>query len=281
MVILAVAPVSDSVTEYSANWLELLFAELGPQTHVDLSRRDAVRASFEDAVRLHAPEMVAFYDHGSEDALWGSDGRTILDYSNSHLMAGREVYTMACLAARKLGPKAYREGCKAWWGYLEPYSFVTDDEAVFGKLANRGLLLRLGRGLSWEDCVREVRSEYDLAIENMRAKPGAGWTVIALVNDRDCLVCYTDLSQPPSDCPWRNLGISVFGRAGQKMSKTAAVTMSLLFVSLTVVLFRFMEAVQDAYGSPLVPDLGYAGLAGMVVCTVALTGEYMRTLDQR
>lgn len=279
--ILNVVSVSDQVTEFSAKWNNRLFAELDPISHVDLVREKATRANFEAEVAKNTASMIVFYDHGGAKCLYGSDLQPILDCSNSCLMRGKEVFTMACLSAQKLGAKAYREGCKAYWGYCQPFSFVTDREEVFGTLANMGLILRLKKGYSWARCVEEVKAAYDRVIEELRTVSGAGWAVVALINDRDCLVCWTDQSQPPSDCMFRKTGIFLFGRAGQKMSKTAALSTAFLLSLWTLAIYSYLNLMYDLYGTCTVWDWGYVGLLGVLPASFILLREYLVTLDQR
>ena len=211
--LLEVAPCFEEVTEYSFRWSQRLYEELG-EKHVSCLREEAVRWNFEDYVEEYDPELITFYDHGNEDALIGNDEKPLLDTKNAGILKGREMYTMACLSAKKLGAVAYRKGCRAYWGYTDPYSFTTTDEEIFGRLANMGLILKRKEHLSWEDCVSKVKDAYNEEID----RGGNPWTIIALVADRDCLVCWTDENQPPSDCAFRNMAVRLLGTAGQKLS---------------------------------------------------------------
>lgn len=277
---LNISAVSDEVTEYSNKWNQRLCEELGDVQRCDLVRVDATRARFEDAIKTYDPSMVIFYDHGSDDALWGSDVRELLDYGNVGTVAGREVYTMACSSGKKLGPEAYRKGCKAFWSYDKPFSFVTSDEEVFGSLANMGLVLKLRKALNWGESVAAVKEEYNRVIEGLKAEGGHGWSVVALINDRDALVCWWSGCEPLSDCPFRRLGIRVFGRMGQKMTKTAAVGVAALFTFYAVALYGYLNLMYDHYGRA-VADPGYVGLLGLLCAEFMVVHEYFMALDQR
>lgn len=215
--LLEVAPCFEQITEYSLRWSQRLHEELG-EKHVSCLRDTAVRDVFEDYVEEYDPELITFYDHGNEDVLVGNDEKPLLDTGNVGILKGRDMYTMACLSAKRLGADAYRKGCRAYWGYTQPFSFVTTDEEIFSILANMGLILKRKERLSWEECVSRVKDAYNKRIEEL-GDEGNPWTIIALISDRDCLVCWTDVTQPPSDCTFRNFAVRIMGTPGQKLSK--------------------------------------------------------------
>ena len=190
IMLLEVAPCFEPITEYSLRWSQRLYEELD-EKHASCLREDAIRDIFEDYIEEYNPELVTFYDHGTETALIGNDEGPLLDSRNVSLLNGREMYTMCCLAAKDLGPEAYRKGCKAWWGYTREFSFVTTEEEMFGKLGNKGLILRRKEHLSWEDCVSLVKDAYNEHIDELRDN-GNPWIIISLVGNRDALVCWTD-----------------------------------------------------------------------------------------
>jgi len=277
-VILEVAPCFDEVTEYSLEWSRRLHEELGEE-RTSCLREEAVRESFEDYVREYDPELITFYGHGVEDALVGNDQRPLMDNRNVGLARGREVYTMCCLAAKRLGADAYRKGCRAWWGYTEAFIFVTTDEEVFGRLANLGLLLRRKQGLSWEECVRRVKKAYRKEID-ARRDGGNPWTVIALVHDRDALVCWSSGNEPPSECAFRQLAITLLGSAGQKISRSFAISFALFFASWGVAIHDFAHQVWELKGTILSPEGGYLGFIGMIAAILFLTREHIKWLQR-
>ncbi|GAJ16312.1 unnamed protein product, partial [marine sediment metagenome] len=54
---------------------------------------------------------------------------------NCDRLAGREVFTLACLSAKDLGPAVWRQG-GTYWGYGDVFSFTTDGLAEFQSAAN-------------------------------------------------------------------------------------------------------------------------------------------------
>ena len=267
--LLEVAPCFEEVTEYSLRWSQRLYEDLD-EKHVSCLREDAVRDTFKDYIKEYDPELVTFYNHGSENALIGNDETPLLDSRNADLLNGREMFTMCCLAAKKLGPEAYRKGCKAWWGYTKVFSFVTTDEAIFSELANMGLVLRRREHLSWEDCVSRVKEAYNVEIE----KGGNPWTIISLINDRDALVCWTNANQPPSECAFRNMGIKIFGTAGQKLSKSAVYSIIVFYAAWGYGVY----SVYQLKGSNVVLEGIYTALALMFLSPIIILKEYLKRL---
>ncbi|GAJ02249.1 unnamed protein product, partial [marine sediment metagenome] len=214
--IVGAAPCFDLPTEFSIKWHERLYEQLKGETF-ELKEEEATRTKFNKAIHDHDPDIITFFDHGSEVALIDNNHANLLDSGNLDLVKGREVYTMCCSAASILGKDAYRAGCKAWWGHTKPFSFITTDEEIYGRLANMGLLIRLDTGASWNEVIEEVKDAYDEEIDRLEKEGGNPWTVITLINNRNCLVCWHDGNPPPTTCPFRMMGVALFGKAGQRI----------------------------------------------------------------
>jgi len=189
------------------------------------------------------------------------------------LLKGREMYTMCCLAGKKLGPEAYRKGCKAWWGYTKAFSFVTTEEEIFSRLGNMGLILRMKEHLSWEDCVVRVKDAYNEKIDELR-DIGNPWTIMALVGNRDALICWTDANQPPSDCVFRSTAIRLFGTAGQKISKSLFIVSIAYYTSWGYSVY----SVCQLKGSHIVLESVYTTLALMFLLPLVLLREHIKWL---
>jgi len=279
--ILNVAPKFDVATEYSYRWNRRLLEELG-EPAVELLEEDATREKTEEILKERRDiDLFIFYNHGVEDALIEQGGGHLIDGGNVHLLRGKEVYTMCCLAAKKLGAEAYRKGVKAWWGYTDTFVFVTTDEEVFGRLANMGLILRRRERLSWDECLKRVREAYDEEIEKRR-EGGNPWTVIALVHDRDALVCWWDGNPPPSECAFRGLAVRLLGRAGQKLSRDTVLAWAIFFISFGVSLHDYCHALWEVGGYPeiLSPQGGYIGFLGMLLAFLYLMKEHVKWLGR-
>jgi len=226
----------DVAVQYSFNWNRVLIETLQCDP-VELLEEDATRSKFEAALKEHAIDTVIFYDHGSETGLVAQGGTGyIVDKNNADKLKGKEVFTMCCLAAVDLGKYAYRQGAKAWWGYTKPFSFIPQDEQIYMKLANMGLIERRTGG-SWMKAHEKTYDAYTDTIERIREEGGNPWTIITLVNNRDCLVVWCNENPPETDCPFRYAAIGLFGLSGHKISRSYAVALSMNVLLLIYALY--------------------------------------------
>lgn len=279
--ILNIAPMFDMPTEYSTKWNIQLMEELN-EKHTSLLAEDAVRWNFEDHIKEFNPELIVFYDHGDKQGLLqqGGDGY-VIDKRNDSILRGREIYTMACLWGSDGGADAYRKGATAVWAYTKVFSFTTTEEEMFGHLGNLGLVLRRKKHLSWEDCVSHVKDAYNEKIEELR-EGGNPWTIMALVGNRDALVCWTDANQPSSDCVFRNMGIRLMGKTGQRLSRITVGAVTLFLVSWGVTLHAAASELyaKGGYREVLSFQGEWIGLAGMFIAIVLLSREHCKWLGK-
>ncbi|MHA1263176.1 MAG: hypothetical protein ACTSSA_14015, partial [Candidatus Freyarchaeota archaeon] len=211
---LIAAPRFDQATQYSYKWCVQLAQELGGEQKL-LLEKDATRENFEKEIGKH--NLFVFYDHGNKDCLVAQDGKeNMLDLENVHLVAKKEVYTMACWSARKLGVEAWKRGT-VFWGYTEIFGFTTDEEELFCEAANYGLILKVKKGLTWKEALEKAKEKFTELMD--RAKDV--WTRIWLRHDRDALVCYTEESPPKeTNCFVRKASLKLFGtKVGWKLSR--------------------------------------------------------------
>ena len=281
MLVVNTAPLMDEATKYSYKWNQKLWQVLSDISRIDLLDDRATRSEWEKAINEHSPDLVVHYGHGSEWMLVGDDSKAIMDEYNAKKASGKTVYTMCCSAASKLGADAYRKGCVAWWGYVRPFSFTTDDEMVFCELANLGLVVKTVTGISWPKAVERVKEAYDSKIEELRASGGDPWTVVALVGDKNALVVWTDETPPTSDCMFRNLGVRMFGKAGHHLSKSAVFYMTMLAVFYGVSLHDYVHQVWQLKGTWASLEGGYVGFAGMFVFILLLVDDYLKWLGKK
>lgn len=202
---LLAAPKFDEATLYSHLWSLRLATELG-LTELDkvLLEDDATRKNFEREIPNH--NLFVFYDHGDEDSLVAQGGQeNMLDLENVGLVADKEVYTLACLSAKRLGVEAWRKGA-VFWGYTDVFGFTTSDEEIFCEAQNAGLILKRKEGLYWPTALERAKEKFNELID----KTEDPWAKTWLRHNRDCLVCYNG-EAPKSSCFWRNLAIRLFG----------------------------------------------------------------------
>ena len=206
-----VAPNFDDVTEYSLKWAERLREEIGSRMEVKpLLVADAVRSRVEAALRDDLGAMLIHYDHGNEESLIGQDEVPVVDLENVDLLGGREAYNMNCLSGKTLGKAAYRNGCLAYWGYVEVVSFTSDAEQDFCEAFNYGLLLRL-EGKTWKECLDAAKARMTEIVDDL-VKRGNTLAAMSLREDRDALHCWGEgIEEPTEDCPVSRLIVLLAG----------------------------------------------------------------------
>lgn len=207
--LLNIAHQIDEVVEYTFAWDIRLMAKL-PGDKANLLNSDAVRSKVEQKINSLNPDLIVFYDHGSEDALIGADGYPCLDTDNANLLSAREVYTLACLSAKTLGVEAWRKGCKAYWGYVEEFGFTLDELEAFEELAALGLIARLLQGMSWADAKKEVQTKTDAMIDKAMSN-GHFEAAMLMRQNTDSLHVWDGETPTESGCTFRRLAIKLFG----------------------------------------------------------------------
>jgi len=198
---LLVAPLFDDVTIYSLQLAKSIEAD------ERLEGRPILRKEYEAAVK--DKQLLIFYDHGSEDTLWGTENQGILDLDNAET-APKEVYTMACLAGKSLGVALWRLG-SVFWGYSDVFTFTTDSLKEFGEFAKNGLVKRR-EGASWTDALKHTKTLGETLAAQL-VEQGKYIASSALLSDVYALVCYNG-EAPGSQCTWRKLALKLFGRRG-------------------------------------------------------------------
>jgi hypothetical protein len=233
MRVLGVAPAFDEASQYSYKWYERLREEVKGKAEVkELLRDEATRKRFEDEVEEYGPDAVVFYDHGSEDCLCAQECKEcVLDLRNVDKVAGKIIYTMACLSARRLGAKAYARGC-VYVGYVEEFVFTTYDEELFSRAANSGFIAYVNGVRDWGRIKEIMVEEFSKAMEEARDP----WSKMWLQWDRDSLRVYgPGADVPESKCLLRRLALKILGpRAGWRVKRRHALSLLLLGAGIGV-----------------------------------------------
>lgn len=207
--ILVVRPKFDSATEYSFNWCEAVINLLVEykRSIIDLGEDKATRQNYEAVVE--DVDWVIFYDHGTADGLVQQGGEGyVVDSKNVKTLKGKIIYTMACEWGSKGGIEAFKAGARVVWAYNQVFGFTAQEEHLFKQCANAGIEHRIKEGLSWEECLKQAKIEFNKAIREAKLT----WTKIWLQWDRDHLVLYSEKSPPESTCWFRRLAIKLFGK---------------------------------------------------------------------
>ncbi|GAI05363.1 unnamed protein product [marine sediment metagenome] len=159
---------------------------------IELAEGEAIRARVEQELTPDV-DLFIFYDHGDEDALIGQDEKPVIDLENAGLLAGKEVFTLACLSAKDLGPAVWRQG-GTYWGYVDVFSFTTDSLAEFQEAANCGFKFRFIEGDTRQNSLQRAKETFTrLALELVDA--GKVFAAICMREDGDTLV-YLDAHKP-------------------------------------------------------------------------------------
>ena len=161
---------------------------------IELAEDDAVRPAVEKALQTFNPDIFVFYDHGSEDCLWGQGGTAAaIDLKNVGLLANIETYTLACLSAKSLGVEVWRRG-GAYWGYTEVVGYTTDALAEFQEAFNCGFHYRFIEGDIRQNSLQRAKETFSrLSLELIDV--GNPLAAICMRGDGDALV-YLNAHKP-------------------------------------------------------------------------------------
>jgi hypothetical protein len=272
---LLVAPVFDDVTAYSYAWsreARRLLESRGFAVQ-DIGGREVARREVEDA--LKDADILCFFDHGSVDALYGSRSEAVVDLGNAGTLSGREVYTMACFSARRLGLEAWKLGARAYWGYEKAFAFTTDALDAFGEFSVCGLRARL-EGRSWSEALQAAR-KLGRSLAERLAGEGKLMASSCMSYDAEALRCY-DGEEPSTKCPLRRLALRLLGRRGWYVSRLRGMGVLAFGIGYGMALHDYAHALWQVggYGELLSPQGGYIGFALMLLSFVAGFLDFMR-----
>ena len=122
-------PEHDDVTKYLYEWnKEIISAANRKGIEIkDLSGQNANRAEFEKFVKKQNPKLVLLNGHGDSDTIKGHKDEPLIQCNdNEEVLKDKIVYALSCESAANLGVSAVRKGTKAYIGYTEPFSFLTN-----------------------------------------------------------------------------------------------------------------------------------------------------------
>lgn len=88
----------------------------------DLEGDKANRKTFVSYIMKNKPSLVFFNGHGSDDVITGHNNAVLIETNNgTELLKGAVVYARSCNAAKGLGAKAIKKGCRAFIGYRHKF----------------------------------------------------------------------------------------------------------------------------------------------------------------
>lgn len=204
---------------------------------IDIAKDDAVREKVEQTLKEHPNVLVCHYNHGAEDAWWGSDSRKCVNINNVEVLANRECYAQNCSSAKKLGVEAWK--LKAtYWGYTDVYVFTIDEKEYFKKFNNYGIKLRID-GEEWSEALKKTKKLAEELVKELLDK-GKAFAAACLHRNAEILVLYDEEHPPTSDCLIRRISIKLFGpRIGWKLTRMFPLSLALFFLSMGVMLHDF------------------------------------------
>ncbi|MCH9647021.1 MAG: hypothetical protein K0U98_02215 [Deltaproteobacteria bacterium] len=200
MKVLLVAPLlhDDALTRITLDWASQLrdgLYAIGQDVEAVIGI-EAVRGRIEDLLISEKgnPGIFVFLDHGGSDALFGSDGKALIDARNLTLLHKKFVYALACKAAGHLGSLAVEYGAAGFLGFQDNFYIWKDSPAVFGLCLLSGLKVLIEEGKNSKDARARIVLETNAAVRRLKRHPqydpGAHRVLIAaLLHNRDSVVC--------------------------------------------------------------------------------------------
>jgi hypothetical protein len=138
MNVLITRPDHDIATHYISKWSEPLIKECrkrGVKLY-DLKRNRANSKIFCSIVRSKKPDFLILNGHGTESTIFGYNDEPLLSVQNASLLEKGIVYSIACEAARKLGPALVKHNVRAYIGYLQKFIFIIDQNKASRPLSD-------------------------------------------------------------------------------------------------------------------------------------------------
>jgi len=273
---LVIAPNFDEATSYTSKWIQEVVNELKNQGYDITFLSDGVkRNDVENVLKTKEIDLVIFYNHGSEDCLWGSSNEKVIDVDNINLLASKDLYTLSCLSGKKLGIEAYKKGVKTFIGYDDVFTFTTSEEDLFREAGNSGILIKLKEKVSWEEAFERMKQKFNECIE----KAKEFWTKVWLAHDRDHLVKYDYLQPPITKCFFRKIAIKLFGhKIGWKLSVLAMAGLILFLIGYGIALHDFAHQVWELKHTIFSLEGGYIGFFLIILGLILMLKDFYEKL---
>jgi len=153
---LFVAPSFDQASEVSFKWYRDALREIRQKSSWSieaLPKEMVTRENFER--KIADVDIFAYWDHGNYDKLADQNKDNLVDCNNSHLLSGKEVFTLACMSSKKLGRDAVDKGAKLYQGYREPFVFALPPfDKIFEIPANSGIIARVDNDIEQSERIQ-------------------------------------------------------------------------------------------------------------------------------
>lgn len=150
-----------------------------------LARRFYVAAE----VRKPEVDYITGVGHGLYDLYTGDHGDAVFQVNHYQPIEAKDkiVHFLSCQTARALGPDFVSNGCRAYFGYDENFTFYMDDKDIFFE-CDSAIDRAFGDGLTAGQVYERVKELFDRRIADLRAA-GKLYVAAALEFDRDHLRC--------------------------------------------------------------------------------------------
>lgn len=183
----------------------------------DYSKEKATREKVTRVLKSQVQAGFIFFDHGDAKGLVAQGGKEyIIDKENDELLAGRIVYTLACLWGSDGGWQAKRTGAKAVHCYVEIVGFVTSALKEFQESFNYGFRLlheRMQTGEPNFQGILELEKKKMTELSDKLMSQGNVMAAAWMNTNRDSLRFYNGKDEPPeSKCFWRRLAVKILGK---------------------------------------------------------------------
>jgi hypothetical protein len=141
------------------------------------------------AKEVEKPEVdyITGIGHGLYNVYTGDHGDIVFqaDQYQPNEVRGKIVHLLSCQTARELGPHFVRNGCVAFFGYDENFTFLMDYKEIFFECDSE-IDRAFADGMMAGQVYKRVRALYDRRIGELRAA-GKVYVAATLEFDRDRL----------------------------------------------------------------------------------------------
>ena len=167
---------NDLATELTIQWANEFKEKMSISSHnfdmLCLLGKDAIRPNIENLLKqhIHQTGLFVFIDHGENDQLIGSDGRSIIDLDNIGLLNNKFIYAIACRSGAELGYAALNSGAVGYMGFNNDFHIITSATKTFCQCFLSGVMALLQENKSPLEARERVKIEVGGVIDKLKHK---------------------------------------------------------------------------------------------------------------
>ena len=135
---------------------------------ITLQGGDAIRTKVINELQKNGIVCITGVGHGESDVYTG-DNLSILfkvKLYNKKEVKGKIIHLLSCVVAAKLGPDFVKKGCRAFFGYENPFSFDVEFKDIFFRCDSE-IDLALADGNTTTEVYQRASNIYTDAIEKL------------------------------------------------------------------------------------------------------------------